>query len=326
MHPVPAWPSPLSAMLTFTLPAASPPHKLRETPESPKPARPAPRALLECLGTQPTATTPRISSGGNTSLLNGNCPADDQRITMISITDRRIVVSALMLLTALSLPLAFRHGSAAASCETRTLTNAPERAVAARRGEPHCEEPSTVVADAGASRLAVTPSGSATAAPAGQIDILAPLRFSILQGSSLLPQAPVRLTPRLGSFRWPVAGPITQPFGVPELGVGLPHTGLDIGQDAGTPIRAAEAGRVVFAGGDPCCGLGYWVEINHGDRYSTRYGHFMRPPVVLAGDYVTQGQVLGFSGNIGFSTGPHLHFEVRFDGIPIDPLRVLPAR
>jgi murein DD-endopeptidase MepM/ murein hydrolase activator NlpD len=132
------------------------------------------------------------------------------------------------------------------------------------------------------------------------------------------------LAPSAG-FIWPVVGPITQPFGVPELGVGAPHTGIDIAQDAGSPVRAAQIGRVVFAGGDPCCGLGYWVEINHGNHYSTVYGHLMRPPTVLAGSYITQGQVIGFSGNTGFSTGPHVHFEVRRDGVPIDPLGVLPG-
>ena len=137
-------------------------------------------------------------------------------------------------------------------------------------------------------------------------------------------QAVTSSTP--GGLHWPVSGPITQTFGVPELGVGSPHTGVDIGQQTGSAVRAAQSGRVTFAGGDPCCGLGYWVEINHGDGYSTRYGHMMRPPVVLLGDFVSQGQILGFSGNTGFSTGPHVHFEVRYEGAPLDPLRIIPAR
>ncbi|HTE83591.1 MAG TPA: M23 family metallopeptidase [Dehalococcoidia bacterium] len=154
------------------------------------------------------------------------------------------------------------------------------------------------------------------------------LQLSILSGSGL-PQAPqtqVRTSNATGVLHWPVSGPVTQLFGVPELGVGSPHTGVDIGQEAGSPVRAAQAGRVTFAGGDPCCGLGYWVEINHGDHYSTRYGHLMRPPVVLPGDFLSQGQILGFSGNTGFSTGPHVHFELRYDGGPVDPLRIIPAR
>lgn len=139
--------------------------------------------------------------------------------------------------------------------------------------------------------------------------------------SSTLPLAP----PPSNGFIWPVTGPITQLFGVPELGVGTPHTGIDIGVPQGTPVHAAADGRVTFAGGDPCCGLGYWVEINHGNRYVTRYGHMMRPPIVLTGDYVHQGDIIGFSGDTGFSTGPHVHFEIRLDGTPIDPLRLLPS-
>jgi murein DD-endopeptidase MepM/ murein hydrolase activator NlpD len=137
---------------------------------------------------------------------------------------------------------------------------------------------------------------------------------------------PAAVASASNKFIWPVSGPITQPFGVPELGVGPPHTGIDIGQAAGSPVRAALAGRVTFAGGDPCCGLGYWIAINHGNRFATVYAHFMRPPLLLAGDYVNQGQIVGFSGSTGFSTGPHLHFEVRLDGTPVDPLRVLPSR
>jgi murein DD-endopeptidase MepM/ murein hydrolase activator NlpD len=160
-------------------------------------------------------------------------------------------------------------------------------------------------------------------------DNLLPLQLAILTGGH--PQTEEALTSRVAlanpssNLHWPASGMVTQLFGVPELGVGTLHTGPDIGVDSGSPVRAAQSGRVMYAGGDPCCGLGYWVEINHGDRYSTRYGHLMRPPIVLRGDFVTQGQILGFSGNTGFSTGPHVHFEVRYDGIPIDPLRVIPA-
>jgi murein DD-endopeptidase MepM/ murein hydrolase activator NlpD len=167
--------------------------------------------------------------------------------------------------------------------------------------------------------------------PAPSQNGLLPLRLALLSGTGL-PQSTqpetvhVAVNAAAPGLHWPASGLVTQLFGVPELGVGGPHTGLDIGVDAGNPVRAGQAGRVTFAGGDPCCGLGYWVEVNHGDHYSTRYGHLMRPPIVLPGDFVTQGQTLGFSGNTGFSTGPHVHFEVRFDGIPVDPLRLIPVR
>jgi murein DD-endopeptidase MepM/ murein hydrolase activator NlpD len=187
-------------------------------------------------------------------------------------------------------------------------------------------------AQAPAVRQSSSQGAVAVFAPAPSISegSLLPLQIAIASGSGLA-QPPQPKTTRIVSgnttpgLHWPASGLVTQLFGVPELGVGAPHTGLDIGIDAGSPVRAAQTGRVTFAGGDPCCGLGYWVEINHGDHYSTRYGHLMRPPIVLPGDFVTQGQVLGFSGNTGFSTGPHIHFEVRYDGVPIDPLRLIPA-
>lgn len=166
------------------------------------------------------------------------------------------------------------------------------------------------------------------APPAPQSGLTA-LQLSIQSGAPGLAQPAqkqVSATTTTAGLHWPVSGPVTQLFGVPELGVGAPHTGVDIGEPAGSPVRAAEAGRVTFAGGDPCCSLGYWVEINHGDHYSTRYGHMMRPPIVVQGDFVNQGQILGFSGNTGFSTGPHVHFELRYDGAPIDPLRIIPTR
>jgi murein DD-endopeptidase MepM/ murein hydrolase activator NlpD len=194
------------------------------------------------------------------------------------------------------------------------------------------ERQSTAQVPAIAARQAATGSAIAVYSPAPSIaqGSLLPLQTAILSGSGLT-QPLEREAPRIAAnaiapgLRWPASGLVTQLFGVPELGVGAPHTGLDIGIDPGNPVRASAAGRVTFAGGDPCCGLGYWVEINHGDHYSTRYGHLMRPPIVLSGDFVTQGQVLGFSGSTGFSTGPHVHFEVRYDGVPIDPLRVIPA-
>lgn len=127
------------------------------------------------------------------------------------------------------------------------------------------------------------------------------------------------------SLLWPVVGPITQPFGVPELGVGAPHTGVDIGVPVGTPVLAAASGVVTFAGGDPSSGYGYYAIIDNGDGVSTLYGHLALPPLLHAGLFLTQGGLIGLSGSTGFSTGPHLHFEVRLNGTPVDPLKILPA-
>ncbi len=122
------------------------------------------------------------------------------------------------------------------------------------------------------------------------------------------------------SFIWPAHGIITS-----YCGPSHPH-GIDIDQyhTPGAPIVAASAGVVAFAGGDPCCGLGYYVEISHGNGWVTRYGHMMKPPPVHIGQRVSQGQVIGYSGNTGYSTGPHVHFEIRYYGRVMNPLAFLP--
>ena len=113
-------------------------------------------------------------------------------------------------------------------------------------------------------------------------------------------------------FTWPARGIITQYFW--EL-----HPGIDIANDDGTPELAADAGQVVFAGwGD----YGIYVEIDHGNGFHTVYGHMSRA-LVSAGQRVTQGQQIGLMGATGRATGPHLHFEIRFQGVPQNPLDLL---
>jgi murein DD-endopeptidase MepM/ murein hydrolase activator NlpD len=126
-------------------------------------------------------------------------------------------------------------------------------------------------------------------------------------------------------FAWPVLGAVTQPFGVPELGVGAPHTGVDIGVGVATPVLASASGVVSFAGGDPAVGYGYYAIIDNGGGVSTLYGHLALPPFLHPGQFLAQGGLIGLSGSSGFSTGPHVHFEVRLSGVPVDPLRVLPS-
>ncbi len=72
----------------------------------------------------------------------------------------------------------------------------------------------------------------------------------------------------------------------------------------------------------PCRSYGLYVVLRHGDGFTTRYGH-LSAFTVAAGDTVAAGQVIGLSGNTGYSTGPHLHFEIRVDGVPVDPLPYL---
>jgi murein DD-endopeptidase MepM/ murein hydrolase activator NlpD len=129
----------------------------------------------------------------------------------------------------------------------------------------------------------------------------------------------------IARFIWPIQGPITQAFGVPELGVGAPHTGIDIGLYGrdGAPISAAAAGTVTFSGGDACCSYGYYVIIKHAGGFETLYGHLSRRAVTV-GETVTQGQTIGYAGSTGFSTGTHLHFEIHLNGALQNPIGYLP--
>jgi murein DD-endopeptidase MepM/ murein hydrolase activator NlpD len=91
----------------------------------------------------------------------------------------------------------------------------------------------------------------------------------------------------------------------------------------GTPIAAAMPGQVVFVGGSPCCSYGYHVIIEHADGYETLYAHLSNV-WVGTGQWVSGGEIIGLSGNTGYSTGPHLHFEIRRNGVKRDPLAFLP--
>jgi len=119
-------------------------------------------------------------------------------------------------------------------------------------------------------------------------------------------------------FIWPVQGVITSPFG-PRWG--RMHTGIDIAAPAGTPIHAAKAGEVIYA--DWLGGYGNLVVVDHGDSVVTLYAHQSRIGVA-EGQVLNQGDVLGFVGSTGHSTGNHLHFEVRIDAQPRNPQPYLP--
>jgi len=129
------------------------------------------------------------------------------------------------------------------------------------------------------------------------------------------PHAPASTTT---AIVWPARGPITSLFGPQH------PLGIDIGIPPGTIVRAIADGRVAFAGGDACCSYGYYVDIDHGDGITTRYGHLTYVPAFTAGQVVHAGDPIGLSGSTGNSTGPHLHFEVRLNGLPVNPLLVLP--
>jgi len=117
-------------------------------------------------------------------------------------------------------------------------------------------------------------------------------------------------------FIWPVVDLITSYFGPSH------PLGIDVNAPY-VPIAAAAAGQVVFAGGDPCCSYGIYVDIVHADGYETRYAHLSSLSVGL-GQWVEQGQLVGVSGITGRATGPHLHFELRRNGVIQNPLLYLP--
>jgi murein DD-endopeptidase MepM/ murein hydrolase activator NlpD len=123
---------------------------------------------------------------------------------------------------------------------------------------------------------------------------------------------------------WAVTGPISSPFGPrinPIFGTPEFHTGLDIAVDYGLPVKAAEAGQVVSAG--LMEGYGNVVIIDHGGALATLYAH-MSSLSVRQGQTVTRGQTIGAIGCTGLCTGPHLHFETRIGGVPVQPLNLLP--
>jgi murein DD-endopeptidase MepM/ murein hydrolase activator NlpD len=115
-------------------------------------------------------------------------------------------------------------------------------------------------------------------------------------------------------FAWPVRGRLSSRYGWRH---GRRHEGIDIASRPGTPVRAAEAGRVIHSGW--LGGYGRVVIVKHVGRYSTVYAH-NRKNVVKEGSFVEKGQVLAEVGSTGNASGPHLHFEIRRDRTPEDPM------
>lgn len=127
-------------------------------------------------------------------------------------------------------------------------------------------------------------------------------------------------TPRGGvSFSWPITGPISSYFGPSHpLGIDIDLYGRD-----GAPVGASAPGTVIWSGGEVCCSYGLYVIVDHGNGWTTTYGHFSKLAVSV-GDYVDTGSVVGYAGTTGYSTGTHLHFEIRKDNVPLNPLDYLP--
>jgi murein DD-endopeptidase MepM/ murein hydrolase activator NlpD len=131
-----------------------------------------------------------------------------------------------------------------------------------------------------------------------------------------------RPAPSVGGLMMPANGPVTSYFGYryhPILHFSRFHAGLDIGAGWGSPIVAAADGQVIGAGW--AGGYGREVQIAHGGGIVSLYGH-MSEIVAQPGSFVRAGQLIGYVGSSGLSTGPHLHFEVRQGGNPVNPLGV----
>jgi murein DD-endopeptidase MepM/ murein hydrolase activator NlpD len=131
-----------------------------------------------------------------------------------------------------------------------------------------------------------------------------------------------RVSYQEGAMRWPLSGfRITTYFG--QRGAFQRyHTGIDLAAPYGTPVVAAKAGQVQVAGWS-AFGYGFHVVLDHGGGVETLYAHLSRM-AVRAGDWVEAGEVIGYVGSTGWSTGPHLHFEVRVNGVVRNPLAYLP--
>ncbi|MFZ0707465.1 MAG: M23 family metallopeptidase [Candidatus Korobacteraceae bacterium] len=166
------------------------------------------------------------------------------------------------------------------------------------------------------------------------IDQLYALRSSALAGTAttalglgLTHQATLSEWARMAAAPtlWPVTGPITSWFGErtdPFNGEGAFHSGIDISCSYGQPVIAPADGTVTYA--DVYTGYGRMIEIDHGNGIVTRYGH-LSGFAVADGDTVRRGQVIGYVGLSGRSTGPHLHYEVRINDTPVNPHKYLRA-
>lgn len=122
---------------------------------------------------------------------------------------------------------------------------------------------------------------------------------------------------------WPAAGWVTSAFGWRTskfTGKREFHKGLDISAPQGTPVYSPAAGKIVFSGRDGSYGLS--IKISHNSNLLTRFAH-MHSIEVKMGQTIERGELIGYVGNTGRSTGPHLHYEVRLAGVPVDPSRYI---
>ena len=152
--------------------------------------------------------------------------------------------------------------------------------------------------------------GSLLMVPGGQKAVVTP-RVTYVSSA---PKGAVHGT---SSFSWPVAACVSQIFWAR-------HSGIDLAAPIGTPVYAADSGFAEIVGWDNT-GYGNMILLNHGNGYLTRYGH-LSAFAIRAGQSVKKGQLIGRVGSTGHSTGPHLHFEVIFQGVPRNPAYIVSRR
>jgi murein DD-endopeptidase MepM/ murein hydrolase activator NlpD len=169
----------------------------------------------------------------------------------------------------------------------------------------------------------LTPGAGPAGGPPGAPPSTFPSRLAHAPAGAPFGGGGVPLAHTLQALALPVAGHVTSGFGArrdPMTGEESSHSGLDVGAPEGTPIRVPAGGVVLSAG--PKGGYGNAVEVDHGNGLVTLYGHAAEL-LVSKGEFVQPGQEIATVGSSGRSTGPHLHFEVRVGGRPVDPSRAL---
>lgn len=157
-------------------------------------------------------------------------------------------------------------------------------------------------------QVLIIPDGTPPQAPAAKPR---PAPSYLAQG----PSSPTFSAPGGGSFIWPTRGTLTQYFA-------WYHPGLDIADRSAPGIAAADGGSVEVAGWPDSFGYGNQVVIDHGNGYQTLYAHLSNI-YVSVGQKISRGQIIGQMGSTGRSTGTHLHFEIRYKGIAVNPLAIL---
>jgi murein DD-endopeptidase MepM/ murein hydrolase activator NlpD len=141
--------------------------------------------------------------------------------------------------------------------------------------------------------------------------------INISSGFGLRTNPMVKQAARKNGTGGPTGGP-ARGGGTGRYGL-LMHNGVDFAAEIGTPIYAAAAGTVT--GARPNGGYGNWIEIRHEGEFETVYGHLSAfAPGIAEGVWVERGQLIGFVGSTGHSTGPHVHFELQQNGVPTNPI------